>query len=48
MAGSEASLETGDTVLSISEKVETVDEEKKHRKKLAEEEEEARTANILA
>ena len=40
MSNSEASLETGDTVLSISETVETDHEEEKHRKKLAEEDEE--------
>ena len=40
MASSEASLETGDTVLSISETVETDHEKEKHRKKLAEADEE--------
>ena len=45
MTNSEASLETGDTVLSISEMVETDHEEEKHRKKLAEADEEEEEEN---
>ena len=45
MSNSEASLETGDTVLSISEIVKTDHEEEKHRNKLAEAEEEEEDEN---
>ena len=45
MSNSEASLETGDTVLSISETVETDHEEANHKKKLVEADEEEEEEN---